>query len=274
MFDVALEVESVPADAPAGRRWLFGGWGPTAVIRFLDAGGARYAEIREWTIDDSPYLCSVPAPDTGPYFDLTRPDHRFLRHSFVVPAVMDSVKPGRTDVSILFNRQPEDLDGLSPEEAWTGNVATPPLRLEVLPGSIETKTFLLPARLRLREQDMADISGGTISGKRFLVTYSKLDAEKVTLSYPKGAHLTFSTSGRGVDGIPGSHGMRGGPPQPDDINGIDQWYRIDGAREVTYDLLLRYTLPAPRGSAVGFGGPTVLWSKTLTVKYDPDNPPR
>ncbi len=274
-FDVALEVESVPADARPGRRWLFGGWPPTAIIRFLDAGGAPYAEIREWTIWDMPYI-SVPPPDSRPSFDLTQPDRTFLRRSFVVPAAMDTVKPGRPDAGILFTRGPQDVDGLSPEEAWTGNVATPPLRLEVLPGSTETKTFLLPARLRLRARDMDDLarhSHGKDSGKRFLVTYSKLDAEKVRLTYPKGAHLTFGYCCREVEGMPGYSGLRGGPPQPDDINGIDQWYRIEKACEKTYDLVLTYTVFVPRGSAVSLDGPTVLWSRTLTVKYDPDHSP-
>lgn len=215
----------------------------------------------------------MPPPDTTPAFDLTQPNHAFLKCHFVVPAAMGSIGPGRTDVCIRFTRQPQDVTGLNPQDAWTGEVATPPRRLDVRSGSTETRTFLLPARLRLRWRDLAEATGGKTSHSYLLVTYSEEDAEEVTLSYPKGASLCWLCSGRTPEGRETSWGLTGGAPQPGDVNGVDQWHGVVGPLERTYDLSLVYTLPAPRGSVPRPHGPTVLWSRTLTVSYDPKHPP-
>jgi hypothetical protein len=270
MFDVALEIESIPDHADPVHRWLCGNGRPTTTMQFLEPKGAELAHIREWTIYDLDI--SVPAPDTRPFFDLTQPNHTFLRPQIVIPAALKAVKPGQSSVSIRFARGEDDVEDSSKE--WLGSLDAPPLSIEIGPVTFETKEVLLPKHLRLKREDPD--CGAIGKSCTILVTFTKKDAERVSVTYPKGAVLMWSFNCPEPAGLPGAcGGLNSGLPEAEGINGLDQWRTFDASKPVEkkYNFALTYFLPAPREDCTDDRHVT-LWSRTLTAKYDPSDPPK
>ncbi len=213
---------------------------------------------------DDPTMGMPPPPDSGEYtIPLDGSPIDPFKLAFRLVRLRDQLVPGQYECRVKYATPPgpprgwrgtrEDWDGIG---YWSGAVVSGSCRLDILPETPKTRTFLLPTRLRLVGRQ------GTLR-----ITYKAQDAEEVTTPVRNGHFVVKRVTGGG------SFMSLGPPPVPDDVNPIAWFGSWGGDRDVSYTITLFETCK-PGGHLVFWGpsdcGYKVLWERTFDLHFTAD----
>jgi hypothetical protein len=149
--------------------------------------------------------------------------------------VRDTLETGRYECRVEYTAPSEPTlwwragrDEWESRGFWRGTVSSGPFALSVVEETPKTKRMFLPARLRY-------------SAAERKVYYSKADAVEVEAPVTNGFFIsTHIQKSRGGESI------QGGPPSPDDVNGIDRLVDLPEGGELSYTIEVFETPEPPR----------------------------
>jgi len=240
---------------------------------FLCLSLTNLADGQQFTLQPFDPTAGIPALDAGEAnVHLDGRPLKPWRVSFPLVKLYRDLSPGGYDCHVRYSFPNKPTQWWRKDEAewsqagfWSGTVVSGPIHLQVRREIPKRQAFLLPKRLVLVKELMTVRTGPEAPIVPVpVVRFTKGDVEKVTVALRNGHFIGTKFYRNGA-----CYGLRGGPPEPGDVNSIDSWYNYQGGdKRAEFDIELFETSDSPMH--VWMPGPNsgsyrVLWRKSFKV---------